>query len=104
MRYDGRDLLPLETSAGISFIQEKYLAPLDSLEYMQLFERRSTDGGLYIVAKVGMIIQAVIMPMNLPNETFMDLKNRRDSELSEWAGRGLKSSRCERTYTEVAVQ
>ncbi len=73
VRYDRRDLLPLETSAGITFIQEKYLTPLDSLEYMHLFERRSTDGGLYIVAKVGMMIQAVIMPMDLPDKDFMDL-------------------------------
>lgn len=73
VRYDGRELLPLETSAGITFIQEKYLAPLDGLEYMRLFERRRTDGGLYIVAKIGMIIQAIIMPMNLPDENFTDL-------------------------------
>lgn len=72
VRYDGRDLLPLETSAGITFIQEKYLLPLDSSEYMRLYERKSTDGGLYIVAKIGMILQAIIMPMDLPNECFMD--------------------------------
>lgn len=76
VRYDGRDLLPLETSAGITFIQEKYLAPLDSLEYMRLYERRSTDGGLYIVAKVGLIIKAIIMPMDLPDEAFMDLLDK----------------------------
>lgn len=76
VRYDGMDLLPLETSAGVTFIQEKYLAPLDNLDYMQLFERRGQDGGLYIVAKVGLVIQAVIMPMTLPDEVFMDLLER----------------------------
>jgi len=76
VRYDGKDLLPLETSAGITFIQEKYLTPLDNLEYMQLYERRGQDGGLYIVAKVGMVIQAVIMPMDLPDRDFMDLLKR----------------------------
>lgn len=75
VRYDGRDLLPLETTAGITFIQEKYLLPLDSLEYMQLYERRGTDGGLYIVAKIGMILQAVIMPMDLPDADFMSVLN-----------------------------
>lgn len=74
VRYDGRDLLPLETTAGITFIQEKYLLPLDGLEYMRLYERRGRNGDLfYIVAKIGMIIQAVIMPMKLPDEDFMDL-------------------------------
>lgn len=75
VRYDGRDLLPLETTAGITFIQEKYLLPLDGLEYMRLYERRSTDGGLYIVAKIGMILQAVIMPMDLPDKDFMEPLN-----------------------------
>lgn len=76
VRYDGMDLLPLETSAGVTFIQEKYLVPLDNLDYMRLYERRGRDGGLYIVAKVGLVIQAVIMPMTLPNEDFMDLLKR----------------------------
>lgn len=73
VRYNGMDLLPLETSEGVTFIQEKYLLPLDNLEYMQLYERRSTTGGLYIAAKIGMILQAVIMPMDLPGEEFMNL-------------------------------
>ncbi len=75
VRYDGRDLLPLETTAGVTFIQEKYLLPLDGLEYMRLYERQSTSGGLYIVAKIGMILQAVIMPMDLPDKNFMELLN-----------------------------
>lgn len=74
VRYDGMDLLPLETSAGVTFIQEKYLLPLDGLEYMRLYERRGRNGDLfYIVAKIGMMIQAVIMPMKLPDEDFMIL-------------------------------
>lgn len=75
VRYDGRDLLPLETTAGVTFIQEKYLLPLDGLEYMRLYERQSTSGGLYIVAKIGMILQAVIMPMDLPDKDFMETLN-----------------------------
>ena len=80
VRYDGRDLLPLETTAGITFIQEKYLLPLDGLEYMRLYERRGTDGGLYIVAKIGMILQAVILPMDLPDKNFMELLNELSSQ------------------------
>ena len=76
VRYDGMDLLPLETTAGVTFIQGKYLLPLDGLEYMRLYERRGRNGDLrYIVAKIGMIIQAVIMPMDLPDNDFMDALN-----------------------------
>ena len=75
VRWEGREMLPLRTSAGITFIQEKYLSPLDGLDYMQLYERKSTSGGLYIVAKIGMILQAIIMPMDLPDRDFMDALN-----------------------------
>lgn len=76
VRYDGRDLLPLETSRGIVFIQEKYLAPLDNPEFMRLYERKGTDGGVYIVAKIGMIIQAIIMPMDLPDMNLVELMEK----------------------------
>ena len=44
VRYDGRDLLPLETTAGVTFIQEKYLLPLDGLEYMRLTSAGAETG------------------------------------------------------------
>lgn len=72
VRYECRELLPLRTSEGIIFIQEKYLAPLDNPDYMRIYERRSRGGSVYIVAKVGMMIQAVIMPMDVVNEDFVD--------------------------------
>lgn len=72
VRYEGRELLPLHTTAGVIFIQEKYLAPLDNLDYMRLYERKSRDGGVYIVAKIGMVIQAVIMPMDVVDRVFVD--------------------------------
>lgn len=72
VRHEGRDMLPLRTSAGITFIQEKYLAPLDSPEYMHLYERTSRGRGIYIVAKVGMMIQAVVAPMDVVNKDFVD--------------------------------
>ena len=45
VRHEGKEMLPLRTSAGITFIQEKYLAPLDSLDYLRLYERRIDGGG-----------------------------------------------------------
>ena len=72
VRWEGRELLALRTSAGIAFIQEKYLAPLDNLDYMRLYERKSRDGGVYIVAKIGMVIQAVIMPIDVVTDSFVD--------------------------------
>ena len=72
VRHEGREMLPLRTTAGLTFIQEKYLAPLDNLDYMNLYERRSKSGGVYIVAKIGMMVQAVIMPMDVVTDDLVD--------------------------------
>lgn len=69
--YGGRTFLPLQTSEGITFIQEKYLAPLDDAGYLTLHERHMTDGGVYIAAKVGMLLQAIIMPTEVVDERFI---------------------------------
>lgn len=71
IRYDGREMLPLETSQGIVFIDEKYLAPLNSTEYMRLYERRTRDGNVYIAAKIALLVQAVIMPVDAVNEALV---------------------------------
>lgn len=72
VRYEGRELLPLRTSAGITFIREKHLAPLDNLDYMNLYERKLKSGGVYIVAKIGMMVQAVIIPIDVVTDDFVD--------------------------------
>lgn len=66
--HNGYVLKPLSTHDGISFIQTDYLSPLDDMaDYLQLYERTNDAGQPYIVAKNGMRIAAVIMPMNLVN-------------------------------------
>lgn len=72
VRYNGMDLLPLETSLGVIFIQSKYLSPVDDSDYLRLFERHSKNGGVYIAAKNGMLIQAVIMPVEVVTQDFVD--------------------------------
>lgn len=70
--YGGSVLKPLITRRGITFIQSKYLAPLeDVLEVVQLFERVTPDGLSYIVAKTGLLMAAVIFPYSVINEKFV---------------------------------
>lgn len=68
-------LLTLRTSEGVCFIKEQYLKPLEEGENgsADLYERRSTSGQIYIVAKQGMMIEAVIMPVvNVIKEDWLD--------------------------------
>ncbi len=47
------------------FIQTAYLSPLEDMaDYLRFYERVDTNGQKYIVAKNGMEIAAVIMPLD----------------------------------------
>lgn len=73
VEYDGRIVKPLSTNDGMTFIQDKYLAPLEDIaDYLRLFERVDTDGNKYIVAKNGMEIAAIIMPFDIINAGFVE--------------------------------
>lgn len=71
--YGGTELKPLKTRKGITFIQQKYIAPLeDVLNVVQLYERVTPDGQTYIAAKAGLLIAAVILPYSVVNEKFVN--------------------------------
>lgn len=73
VEYDGRIVKPLSTSDGMTFIQDKYLGPLEDIaDYLRLFERVDADGNKYIVAKNGMEIAAIIMPFDIISAGFVE--------------------------------
>jgi len=71
--YQGKYLKPWASSEKPLYVEGKYLKPLaDAAEYLKLFERRSSTGQPYIVAKTGFILAAVIMPCDVITEAFVD--------------------------------
>lgn len=69
----GKELIPLRAKDGILFIQRQYLRPMaDEADLIELYEREAA-GIRYIVAKAGMFIQAVILPINVLNKAFVNL-------------------------------
>ena len=72
--FGGTLLLPLHTSQGIRFIDKAYLRPLADCDadMLMFYERTTTDGELYIAVKVGMILAAVITPLDVVNEKFVE--------------------------------
>lgn len=68
----GRELEPLNTSVGTVFINTKYLKPFaDEDDGYELYERRGSNGEVYIVAKSGMLLIGVISPFNIAGEKFL---------------------------------
>jgi len=69
----GRILRPLKTQRGLIFIDTKYLLPLaDADDYLELYERISTDGKLYVAVKNGFMLMAVILPYKIVTEDFVE--------------------------------
>ncbi|GHV28049.1 hypothetical protein FACS18948_6470 [Clostridia bacterium] len=61
--FNGESWKPLHTSAGVQFIRNRYIAALLSeYESLDLYERTTQDGALYIVAKSGFFVELVITP------------------------------------------
>lgn len=70
--YAGRVLRPLRTSQGIVFLDTKYLEPLgDIVDAVELFERIDGNSRPYIVAKMGFVLVAVIMPYDVIKDDFV---------------------------------
>lgn len=96
--YDGRGLKPLRTRNGIIFIQGKYLSPLDDvIDMVQFYERVTSSGTPYIVAKTGLLIAAVIFPYSAVSEPFVE-------ELEELARQCRRELDTRRTSTAQSLQ
>ncbi len=69
----GRILSPLKTSLGIVYINEKYLKPFsDSENGVQLFERHTPDGAIYIAVKEGFLLTGIILPYDIVTPEFVE--------------------------------
>lgn len=106
--YGGSGLKPLKTSNGITFIQSKYLSPLeDVIDMVQLYERTTPQGGSYIVAKTGFLIAAVIFPYSVISEKFVDeveeLARQCRRALLETRGLHSPEERAERDENQTSV-
>ncbi len=87
----GRVLKPLQTSKGLVFIESRYLSPMsDVMDVLELYERTTSAGQPYIVAKAGLLLQAVIMPFDVINQQFVDQMR----ELTRMCGLALDIKRA----------
>lgn len=68
MMTGGNLLTPIMTSQGIAFFNAEYLKPVSDCEDLSLYERYTESGELYLVAKSGMMVEAVVIPENMSGE------------------------------------
>jgi len=67
--FQGGIYVPFVTSKGIRLISRAYLAPMMSkLDEMMFYERKTTGGFVYIVAKLGLLLAGVIVPEDVRSD------------------------------------
>ncbi len=69
----GRVLRPLKTSIGIVYINEKHLKPFaDAENGVQLYERYTPSGEVYLAVKEGFLLTGIILPYDIVTKEFVD--------------------------------
>ena len=72
--HEGAYVQPYMTSQGIKFMNQTYLAPVEDEGdmFMEVYERFTTRGNMYFAVKTGMQLLAIIMPIAVVSESFVD--------------------------------
>ena len=67
-------LLPIVTESGLKFINNIYLTPFSDTDSgdIHYFLRQTPDGREYFAVKVGLLLYAIITPVNIINPPFVD--------------------------------
>ena len=72
MFWNGKLIYPTVTSQGIAFYDADTLNPIKDCEKPKLYERYTNEGNLYFVAKDGMMVEAVILPLNIKAKELLE--------------------------------
>lgn len=67
-----KSLVPIKVHKGIVFIDQKLLSPLIDIRPLMLYERKTAGGNVYIAAKAGMMLKAVIIPTDIISKNLVD--------------------------------
>lgn len=71
---DGKSVIALETEEGAIFIDSLYLTPLSDYAEsdLKIFHRTATNGTSYFAVKYGLILVAIITPIKVVEEKFIE--------------------------------
>jgi len=84
LSYGGCCIRPYITRGGLEFVDTDYFAPLaDVAGTLEIYERHTATGGTYFVAKNGLMVVAVIMPLSIIEEGFVHYLNMLADKCSE---------------------
>jgi hypothetical protein len=72
------DALAISTSAGLMFIDRKYLSPFRDMQddMLYIYERMTKGGETYFAIKIGFSLVGIVMPYDCVNESFVEKLGR----------------------------
>lgn len=70
--YASEVLEPMRLSSGLRFLDPFYLTPVQDKPDLMLYERETAAGEPYIVAKAGLMVQALIQPLSVTDYELLD--------------------------------
>lgn len=72
--YAGKDVMPLDASGKVLWIDPKYIDPVRKSGDLELYERVDANGIPYIAVKAGMMLEAIIYPLSIGDKMINRLK------------------------------
>lgn len=63
--YAGQEFMPLSASGKVIWINPKYIDPVSKSGDIEMYERVGDNGLSYIAVKVGMMLEAIILPLSV---------------------------------------
>lgn len=70
--HTGRVIQPVEAPCGTVFLNASYMDPVQDVKELQLYVRETAGGEPYFAVKSGLMLQAVILPVAVIDETFIE--------------------------------
>ena len=67
----GEATTSFRTQNGVTFVKSRYMDKISANEDTMIYERVSRDGYIYLAAKEGMLVKALILPMICPSKDYI---------------------------------
>lgn len=87
IHFGGRDLIPYHTSAGVVFVDARYLAPFAGEEDIELHERKNKYGMRYFAVKKGFMLIGIVNPFFGVDERLCASLRRLADEIEQTYGK-----------------
>ena len=99
---DSGILVPVMTEEGLMFIQNKYLMPFSDVpkNELRLFTRKDSFGRTVFAVKIGLLLYAIIYPVDVVNDDFV----KKITRLYQASTTALSNKKLDEVYCNSQIE